>query len=53
MPPIAFPTLNFAALAPELAARVRTVDPYAGSLEQTRARLIQLCDEALAEEARA
>jgi trehalose synthase-fused probable maltokinase len=38
---------------PELAARVRTVDPYAGSLEQTRARLIQLCDEALADGARA
>ncbi|MBI4571914.1 MAG: hypothetical protein HY713_01340 [candidate division NC10 bacterium] len=34
---------------PELAARVRAVDPYAGSLERTRARLIQLCDEALAE----
>jgi trehalose synthase-fused probable maltokinase len=37
---------------PELAARVRAVDPYAGSLEQTRARLIQLCEEALVEEAR-
>jgi trehalose synthase-fused probable maltokinase len=35
---------------PRLAARVRAVDPYAGSLERTRARLIQLCDEALAEE---
>ena len=34
---------------PELAAKVRAVDPYAGSLERTRARLIQLCDEALAE----
>ncbi len=32
----------------ELAAKVRTVDPYAGSLERTRTRLIQLCDEALA-----
>ncbi len=37
---------------PELAAKVRAVDPYAGSLEQTRARLIHLCDEALAEGAR-
>ena len=37
---------------PELAARVRAVDPYAGSLEQTRARLIQLCDEALVDGAR-
>ena len=34
---------------PELAAKVRAVDPYAGSLERTRARLIQLCDVALAE----
>jgi trehalose synthase-fused probable maltokinase len=34
---------------PDLASRVRAVDPYAGSLERTRARLIQLCDEALAE----
>lgn len=34
---------------PELAAKVRAVDPYAGSLERTRARLIQLCDGALAE----
>lgn len=34
---------------PELAALVRAVDPYAGSLEQTRTRLIRLCDEALAE----
>jgi len=33
---------------PELAARVQALDPYAGTLEQTRARLIQLCDEALA-----
>jgi hypothetical protein len=32
----------------ELAARVRAVDPYAGSLERARTRLIQLCDEALA-----
>jgi len=37
---------------PELAAKVRAVDPYARSLEQTRARLIHLCDEALAEGAR-
>jgi trehalose synthase-fused probable maltokinase len=34
-----------------LAARVQAVDPYASSLERTRATLIQLCDEALAEEA--
>jgi maltose alpha-D-glucosyltransferase/alpha-amylase len=34
---------------PRLAARVRVVDPYAGSLEQTRARLIDLCDQALAD----
>jgi hypothetical protein len=34
---------------PRLAARVRAVDPYAGSLERARARLIQLCDEAIAE----
>ncbi|MFA5028740.1 MAG: DUF5752 family protein, partial [Candidatus Methylomirabilota bacterium] len=34
-----------------LAARVRAVDPYASSLERTRATLMQLCDEALAEEA--
>lgn len=33
---------------PELAGRVQALDPYAGTLEQTRARLIQLCDEALA-----
>jgi maltose alpha-D-glucosyltransferase/alpha-amylase len=33
----------------ELAAKVRAVDPYAGSLERTRARLIALCDEVLAE----
>lgn len=32
-----------------LAARVRAINPYVGSLERTRARLIQLCDEALAE----
>jgi hypothetical protein len=38
---------------PELATLVRAVDPYAGSLEQTRARLIHLCDDALAEGARA
>jgi len=34
---------------PSLAAKIRAVDPYAGSLEQTRSRLVQLCDEALAE----
>jgi hypothetical protein len=33
---------------PELAARVQTVNPYAGSLEQARARLIALLDETLA-----
>jgi trehalose synthase-fused probable maltokinase len=33
---------------PALAAKVRAVDPYAGSLERARTRLIQLCDEALA-----
>jgi maltose alpha-D-glucosyltransferase/alpha-amylase len=33
---------------PELATRVQTVNPYAGSLEQARARLITLLDEALA-----
>lgn len=35
-----------------LAAKVRAVDPYAGSLERARTRLIQLCDEALAAGAR-
>jgi hypothetical protein len=34
---------------PNLAAQVQAVDPYAGSLERTRARLIALCDEALAD----
>ncbi len=34
---------------PRLAARIRAVSPYADTLERTRARLIQLCDEALAE----
>ena len=34
---------------PALAARVQALDPYAGTLERTRARLVQLCDEALAE----
>ena len=33
---------------PELAARVQAVNPYAGSLEQARARLIAILDEALA-----
>jgi trehalose synthase-fused probable maltokinase len=33
---------------PALAAKVRAVDPYAGSLERARTRLIQLCDDALA-----
>lgn len=32
---------------PELAARVRALDPYLGSLERTRSRLIQLCDDVL------
>jgi hypothetical protein len=32
-----------------LAARVRALNPYAGSLERTRARLLQLCEEALAD----
>jgi len=32
---------------PKLAAKIRAVDPYAGSLERARTRLIQLCDEAL------
>ncbi|HSB68583.1 MAG TPA: DUF5752 family protein [Candidatus Methylomirabilis sp.] len=34
---------------PDLAARIRGVDPYSGSLERTRSRLVQLCDEALSE----
>ncbi len=34
---------------PALAARVQTVSPYTGSLEQARARLIAILDEALAE----
>jgi trehalose synthase-fused probable maltokinase len=34
---------------PELAARARALDVYAGSLERTRGRIIQLLDEALAE----
>ncbi len=34
---------------PHLAAKVRAVDPYAGSLERTRSRLVQLCDAALTE----
>jgi len=33
---------------PELAAKVRAVDPYTGSVERARTRLIHLCDEALA-----
>jgi trehalose synthase-fused probable maltokinase len=32
---------------PDLAARVRSINPYGGSLERTRARLIHLLDEAL------
>ena len=34
---------------PRLARRIQSVNPYGGSLERTRARLIQHCDEALAE----
>ncbi len=34
---------------PNLAAKIRAVDPYAGSLEQTRSRLVQFCDEVLVE----
>ncbi len=34
---------------PHLAAKVQAVDPYAGSLERTRSRLVQLCDAALTE----
>jgi hypothetical protein len=33
---------------PELATRVQAVNPYAGSLEQARARLIAILDEAIA-----
>ncbi len=33
---------------PELATRVQAVNPYAGSLEQARSRLIAILDEALA-----
>lgn len=33
---------------PELAATLRALDPYAGSLERARSRTIQICDEALA-----
>ena len=33
----------------QLAARVRALNPYSGSLERTRARLLQLCEEALPE----
>ncbi len=36
-----------------LAARIRGINPYGGSLERTRSRLIQRCDEALAEGASA
>jgi trehalose synthase-fused probable maltokinase len=35
-----------------LAAKVRAVDPYAGSLERARTRLIHLCDDALTAGAR-
>ena len=33
----------------DVAARMRTVNAYGGSLERARTRLIQLCDQALAE----
>ncbi len=33
---------------PELAEKLRAVDPYAGSLERARNRILQVCDEALA-----
>ena len=33
----------------QLAAQVRAVNPYSGSLERIRARLLQLCEDALAE----
>ncbi len=33
----------------ELAERMQAVNPYGGSLERARTRLIQLCDQALAE----
>ncbi len=33
----------------QLATRVRALNPYGGSLERTRARLLQLCEEALSE----
>jgi trehalose synthase-fused probable maltokinase len=36
----------------DLAARMRTVNPYGGSLERARTRLIHLCDQALAAGAR-
>jgi trehalose synthase-fused probable maltokinase len=35
-----------------LASRIREINPYGVSLERTRARLIQRCDEALAESVR-
>jgi hypothetical protein len=34
---------------PRLASRIQSISPYGGSLERTRSRLIQRCDEALAE----
>jgi hypothetical protein len=37
---------------PDLAAKLRAVDPYAGSLERARTRLIQLTEEALSGGAR-
>ena len=33
---------------PDLAAALRAVHPYAGSLERARSRILQICDEALA-----
>jgi trehalose synthase-fused probable maltokinase len=40
--------LEYGLNLPELAAKARAIDPYAGSLERARTRLVQLCDEALA-----
>ena len=34
---------------PRLAARIQSINPYGGSLERVRSRLIQRCDEALVE----
>jgi trehalose synthase-fused probable maltokinase len=39
--------LEYGLNLPDLAAKARAIDPYAGSLERARTRLIQLCDEAV------